>query len=71
MLELQPIYKQGDTDKAANYRPISLLSSFYILYMILIRHRRQKLVGNVLSPTQYGFRPAKSTSHAIHVIRRI
>jgi retron-type reverse transcriptase len=39
--------------------------------MILIRQRIQKLVEKHLSATQYGFRPAKSTSHAIFVIRRI
>jgi retron-type reverse transcriptase len=65
------IYKKGDTDNAANYRPISLLSSFYKIYMILIRQRVQLLVEKHLSATQYGFRPAKSTSHAIYVIRRI
>ena len=65
------IYKKGDTDKAANYRPISLLSSFYKLCMILIRQRLQALTEKHLSPTQYGFRPAKSTAHAIYVVRRI
>jgi hypothetical protein len=35
------------TDKAANYRPISLLSSFYKVYMILISQRLQKRVEHV------------------------
>ena len=63
------IYKKGDTDKAANYRPISQLSSFYKLYMMLIRKRIQEAVEEVICNTQYGFRPAKSTAHAIYIIR--
>ena len=59
-----PIFKKGDTDNAANYRPISLLSSFYKIYMIMIRQRMQLAVEDKLSATQYGFRPSKSTSHA-------
>ena len=65
------IYKKGDTDKAANYRPISLLSSFYKIYMMLIRGRIQEAAEEIISKTQYGFRPAKSTAHAIYIIRRI
>ena len=65
------IYKKGDTENAANYRPISFLSSFYKLYMIMIRERIQAEVEEMVTKTQYGFRPAKSTAHAIFIIRRI
>ena len=65
------IYKQGETDKACNHRPISLLGSIHKLYMILIRSRIQAEVETEVTNTQYGFRPAKSTTHAIFVIRRI
>ena len=66
-----PIFKKGETDNAANYRPISLLSSIYKVYMIMIRQRMQEAVEDKLSATQYGFRPHKSTSHAIYIIRRL
>ena len=65
------IYKKGETDKASNYRPISLLSSFYKIYMIMIRSRIQAEAEKEVSKTQYGFRPAKSTTHAIYIIRRL
>ena len=39
--------------------------------MIMIRQRMQVAIDNSLSDTQYGFRPQRSTSHAIYVIRRI
>ena len=65
------IYKKGDRDKACNYRPISLLGSIYRLYMILMRTRIQAEVEKEVSITQYRFRPAKITAHALFVIRRI
>ena len=74
LAKVVPIYKKGDTHNAATYRPISLLrllSSVYKVYMIMIRQRMQVAIDNSLSDTQYGFRPQRSTSHAIYVIRRI
>lgn len=66
-----PIYKKGPTDEAENYRPISLLSSIYKIYMILIRVRIQKALEKHICTTQYGFRQNKSTSHALYIIRRV
>ena len=66
-----PIFKKGETDDAANYRPISLLRSVYKIYMMMIRYRMQQAIEDKLSKTQYGFRPGKSTSDALYVIRRI
>jgi hypothetical protein len=65
------IYKKGETCKAENYRPISLLGGFYKIYMMLIRKRIQTEVEDIVSQAQYGFRPAKSTAQAIYIIRRI
>ena len=48
-----PIYKKGDTDNAANYRPISLLNSAYKIYMMLIRSRMQSAVSQHITKTQY------------------
>ena len=39
--------------------------------MILIRQRLQAVLETSLSKTQYGFRPSRSTSHAIFLTRRI
>ena len=61
----------ADTSKAENYRPISLLSSLYNIYMIMIRARIQEEVEKAISCKQYGFRPAKRAAHAIYMIRRI
>ena len=66
-----PIYKKGDTDNAANYRPVSFVSSIYKVYMAMIRRRMQNALEQKLSSTQLGFGPGRSTSHAIYIIRCI
>ena len=66
-----PIYKKGDIDNPSNYRPISLLNAMYKIYVSLVRARVQKAVEFKVSPTQYGFRPNRSTAHATYLIRRL
>ena len=66
-----PIFKKGDTDNAANYRPISLLKSIYKIYTIIIRQRLQEKLEAHINQTQHGSRPAHSTAHALFAIRRI
>ena len=63
------IYKNGEWNKASNYRPITLLSSFYEIYMIMIRTIIQAEMEKDVSKTQYGFRPAKNAAHAIYIGR--
>lgn len=62
-----PIYKSGDKQVAANYRPISLLSS---LSKILEKVMNKRLLNylehrNFLSKNQYGFRGNRSTEDAV------
>jgi hypothetical protein len=50
----------------ANYRPISLLTSFFevfkkIIYQRLLQHIK---VNNILVDEQFGFKPATSTNKA-------
>ena len=66
-----PIFKKGDIDDPSNYRPISLLNSIYKLFTALIRARIQSAVEFKVSPTQFGFRPRRSTAHAAFIIRRL
>eukprot|EP00975_Prorocentrum_lima_P000900 188648-Prorocentrum_lima.AAC.1 len=65
------IYKKGDSNKFENYRPISLLSTMYKLYALLLRVRLQTTLDKQLHPTQYGFRPLRGTSDALYNVRRL
>lgn len=58
-----PLYKSGARNKIENYRPISILPS---IAQILEKHLLLTMTSfldahSILSPSQYGFRPGKST----------
>ena len=65
------IYKKGCTSDLANYRPISLLNTMYKIFASIIQKRLADGIDAKMMRTQYGFRKARSTQHAIHIIRRI
>jgi hypothetical protein len=67
---VKPLFKKGDRENIANYRPISLLTSFSkvfgkIVYERLLQHIN---VNNILVEEQFGFRPATSTDNAPNMI---
>ena len=62
-----PIHKEGSKTDVANYRPISLLSSFSKIYEKLMHKRLLTFLDHneVLFENQYGFRPGRSCEHAL------
>jgi hypothetical protein len=57
---------KGDRENMANYRPVSLLTSFSkvfekIIYIRLLQHTN---INNILVEEQFEFRPATSTDKA-------
>jgi len=63
---VKPLLKKGDKENIANYRPISLLTSFskvfeQIIYDRLLKHIAMK---NILAVKQFGFRTSSSTENA-------
>ena len=65
------IYKKGDKNNLANYRPISLLNTNYKLYIAILQKRLADVLDPHLQNTQYGFRANRGTINALHYIRRI
>jgi len=63
---IKPVYKKGDKLLTANYRPISLLTSFSKIFEKLIYSRLYKHIctKNIVVEEQYGFRINSSTEAA-------
>jgi hypothetical protein len=67
---IKPIHKKGDKSSLANYRPISLLTSFSkiverVIYNRLINHLMKHAM---LSSNQYVFQENLSTDNAIYTL---
>ena len=65
------LYKKGCTSDMANYRPISLLNTLYKIFASIVQNRLANGMDKHMLKTQYGSRKARSTQHAIHIIRRV
>ena len=61
------IFKKGDTQNLANYRPISLLNTLYESVATIIHDRIASKIDSFIMNTQYGFRKGKSTAHALYI----
>jgi potassium voltage-gated channel Eag-related subfamily H protein 8 len=61
-----PTYKKGDKNKCANFRPISLLTSFSKVFERIIFRRLSINIHahDILTNEQFGFRPKLSTDTA-------
>jgi Reverse transcriptase (RNA-dependent DNA polymerase)/Endonuclease-reverse transcriptase len=63
---VKPIHKKGDKTECANYRPISLLTSFSkLLEKIMLNKLQEHLKSNsIMSEDQHGYRKGFSTTSA-------
>ena len=64
------IFKKGDTSLPSNYRPIALLDIGYKCLAQMILARIQPSAELRIRNSQFGFRPNRSTSQALALIRR-
>jgi hypothetical protein len=65
------IFKEGDKEDLANYRPISLLNTIYKVLAAIVQDRIATKLDKFLQKTQYGFRQKRGTADAIHYVRRM
>ena len=65
------LFKKGDTQNLAYYRPIPLLNYTYKIYASVIQQRLVARIDKYIHPTQYGFRAKRSTSQALYIARII
>ena len=65
------IFKKGDTENIANYRPISLLNAIYKVFAEIIRQRLSDAIDPYICNTQFGFRKNCSTTDALFIARRL
>ena len=62
---MKPLLQKGDGKDVANYRPISLLTSFSKVFEKIIYNRPLKHIEtNILVNEQFGFRISSSTDKA-------
>ena len=66
--KITPIFKKGDTQELANYRPVSTLPIFGKIFEKVIYERLYNffISQNILNHQQFGFRKGHSTSHALN-----
>jgi hypothetical protein len=67
------IFKKGDPNNWANYRPVAMVPLLPKLYAVILNNR---LVGwaeaaGIRAPAQAGFRPQRSTSHHAFVLHHM
>lgn len=62
-----PVFKKGERTFISNYRPIAILSSFSKIIEKCIEKRITNYLSkfSILTPSQFGFRPAFSTNLAL------
>ena len=71
LAKIAAIFKKGDVHECSNYRPISLLSSSYKLFALILLNRLRKAnVDEFIWPTQFGFRQGARVSDALFMARR-
>ena len=66
-----PVPKKGDLSQMTNYRGITLMSICAKVYNKLLLNRIHATVDPKLRKNQAGFRPARSCTQQIHILRRI
>ena len=67
------LFKGGEAKSPDNYRGIALLNVDYKLFTVFVKSRLLSFVekNKIISPSQYGGRPNKSTFNAIQTLKNV
>ena len=65
------IFKKGDPQNIANYRPISLLNIIYKIYAQIGRSRIADVIDPHISKIHFDFRKNRFTIDALYIVRRV
>ena len=66
--DITPAHKKGDKTDKENYRPVSILSSFFKLFEIIMRDDINQYMNSKLSPYLCGFRKGYSTQYCLIIM---
>jgi len=66
-----PIFKKGEKTICDNHRGITLLSHAGKIFTRIVETRLRECVEGVLDPSQYGFRPGRSTIDAVFIVKML
>ena len=67
--KLRVLFKKGDPALPQNYRPIAVIPVMAKLFSTVLYNRIATDIDGKLSREQFGFRPRRGCSDALHIVR--
>ena len=65
LVDVTPVFKKGNKNDKSNYRPISVMKAFAIIFERLLSKQLNDFIENKFSPLLCGFRKGHNTQHAL------
>ncbi len=65
LVDVTPVFKKGDKNDKTNYRPISVMKCFSVIFERLLFKQLNEFISVKFSPLLCGFRKGHNTQHAL------